>query len=273
MMRGYLSGAVAFVRDNGDELELARLAGLLGRERPDPRAMRTLATRQNEDGGFPYQMIPGRPSAVTSTSNALQWLQDLHLLRSSQTERALAYLLTVQRPDGSWDESPALVKYDPPPLARPGHSAGRNMVTGIAAWWIARLLGAGHESARRAAAYLRASRDGEWPADEPVQVSVVVTAACAAIDGPSSPVAAAGLQVLGRVQAEAWSADRLIDLGNALHGAGLGPEHTLVDEALHRMVELQRGDGGWTSEYGIDREVDLALRALGALLAFGVASG
>jgi hypothetical protein len=272
-MRGYLSGATAFVRDNGDELELARLAGLLGRERPDPRAMRTLSTRQNEDGGFPYQMIPGRPSAVISTSSALQWLQDLRLLRTSQTERALAYLLTVQRPDGSWDESPALVKYDPPPLARPGHTAGRNMVTGIAALWIARLLGAAHESARRAAAYLRTSRDGEWPADEPVQVSVAVTAACAAIDGAASPVAAAGLQVLARIQAEAWSADRLIDLSIALYGAGLGAGETLVHAALRRVVELQRGDGGWTSEYGMDREVDLALRALSALLVFGSTSG
>ena len=273
MSRGYLSGAVAFVRDNGDELELARLAGLLGRERPDPRALRTLSTRQNEDGGFPYQMISGRPSAVVSSSSTLQWLEDLHLLRSSQTERALAYLLTVQRPDGSWDESPALVKYDPPPLARPGHPAGRNMVTGITALWIARLLGVGHESTRRAAAYLRTSRDAEWPADEPIQVGVAVTAACAAIDGASSPVAAAGLQVLGRIPAESWSGDRLIDLGLALRGAGLGADHPLVTDALGRVVAIQRGDGGWTSEYGIDREVDLALRALSALLGFGVTSG
>jgi len=35
----------------------------------------------------------------------------------------------------------------------------------------------------------------------------------------------------------------------------------------------ERDDGGWTSEYGIDREVDLALRALSALLGFGAASG
>lgn len=269
----YLSSAVAFVRDNGDEPELARLAGLLGRERPDPRAMRALSTRQNEDGGFPYLMIPGRPSSVTATAGALQWMQDLRLLGAPQTERALAYLLAAQRPDGSWDESPALVKYDPPPLARPGHTAGRHFVTGTAALWVARLLGAAHDSARRAATYLRASRDGEWPGDEPLQVSIAVTAACAAVDGPTSAVAAAGMQVLNRLAPESWSADRLADLCVALYGAGLDAGGPLVDASLHGLVERQREDGGWTSEYGPDREVDLALRALGTLLSFGLTSG
>jgi hypothetical protein len=269
----YLSGAVAFVRDNGDELELARLAGLLGRERPDPRAMRALVTRQNEDGGFPYLMIPGRPSSVTATAAALQWMHDLRLLRAPQTERALAYLLAAQRPDGSWDESPALVKYDPPPLARPGHPAGRHYVTGTAALWVARLLGPAHDSARRGSTYLRASRDGEWPGDEPLQVSVAVTAACAAVDGPTSVVAASGMQVLNRLAPEGWSADRLADLCVALYGAGLDAGGPLVDASLHGLVERQREDGGWASEYGPDREVDLALRALGALLGFGLTSG
>jgi hypothetical protein len=265
----YLSGAVAFVRDNGDELELARLAGLLGRERPDPRAMRALSTRQNEDGGFPYLMIAGRPSAVTATAGALQWMQDLRLLRAPQTERVLAYFLAAQRPDGSWDESPALVKYDPPPLARPGYAAARHYITATAALWVARLLGPGHDSARRATGYLRASRDGEWPADEPLQVSVAETAACAAVDGPTSTVAAAGMHVLTRLAPESWSADRLADLCVALYGAGLDAGGPLLDGALHGLGERQRDDGGWTSEYGPDRDVDLALLALGALLASG----
>lgn len=269
----YLSRAVAFVRDNGDELELARLAGLLGRERPDPRAMRALATRQNEDGGFPYLMVAGRPSAVTATATALHWLMDLRLLRAPQTERALAYLLAAQRPDGSWDESPALVKYDPPPLARPGHAAGRHFVTGTAALWIARLLEPDHDSARRAAAYLRATRDGDWPADEPLQVSIAVTAACAAIEGATSPAAAAGLQALARLAPEGWSADRLADLCVAFAGAGMARSGPLVGGALEQLAARQRDDGGWTSEYGPDREVDLTLRVLGALFAFGVSSG
>jgi hypothetical protein len=106
-----------------------------------------------------------------------------------------------------------------------------------------------------------------------LQVSVAVTAACAAVDGASSPTAAAGMQVLTRLAPESWSADRLADLCLALYDAGLDAGGALLDGALHGLGDRQRDDGGWTSEYGPDRDVDLALRALGALLASGRTSG
>ena len=271
-MSDYLPRAIAFTQENGDELERGRLAGLLGRERPDQKAARVLVTRQNEDGGFPYQMIPGRPSAVTSTATALLWLQDLRLSGSSQAERAAAFLLTVQRPDGTWEESPALVKYDPPPLTRPGHGAGRAYCTALAAFWLARLLGPRHDSVQRAFATLRASRETGWPEDEPVQIAALVTALCAVVEGPNVAITTAGMEALGRLAPEAWSADRLVDLLGALHAAGYPAEEPLAAWGLRRVLGLQREDGGWSSEHGADREVDLSLRALGALFAFGVPS-
>lgn len=271
-MKDYLPRAVAYIQENGDELERGRLAGLLGRERPEPKVARTLVTRQNEDGAFPYQMVPGRPSAVTATATALQWMQDLRLLRSPQAERAAAYLLMVQRPDGAWEESPALVKFDPPPLTRPGHDAGRTYCTALGAFWLGRLVGPAHESVQRAFGYLRASRDGGWPDDEPVQITVLATAVSAMTGGAASQLAAAGMEALGRLGPEAWSADRLADLLGALYAAGYGAEEPQITWALRRLSQLQREDGGWASEYGSDRDVDLSLRALGAELAFGVPS-
>lgn len=272
-MSGYLPNAIAYIQQNGDELERGRLAGLLGRERPDQKVVRALGTRQNEDGAFPYQMVPGRPSAVTATATALQWMADLRQLRSPQAERAAAFLLTVQRPDGAWEESPALVKFDPPPLTRPGHTAGRLYCTALSAFWLGRLVGPSHESVQRAFGYLRASRDGGWPEDEPMQVTVLATAVCAMAGAAGSRLAVAGLEVLARMAPEAWSADRLADLLGALYGAGYSTEAPQVSWALRRLVELHREDGGWASEYGPDRDVDLSLRVLAALLAFGVPSG
>ncbi|HXF81975.1 MAG TPA: prenyltransferase/squalene oxidase repeat-containing protein [bacterium] len=269
----YLARAVAFIRDAGDELERGRLAGLLGRETPDPRVIRALATRQNEDGGFPYQMVPGRPSAVTTTASALQWLHDLRHAASPQVERAVAYFLTVQRPDGAWEESPALVKFDPPPLARPGHRAGRLYATALVGCWLARLLGPQHESAQRAASVIRAGRAEAWPADEPLQITSLALALAAMVDGLQAPLTRAGLEALGRLPAEAWSADRLAELAAACYAAGVPAEEPLVAWALRHLLALQREDGGWSSEHGVDREVDLSLRALGALLAYGVPAG
>lgn len=271
-MRDYLPRAIIYIQENGDELERGRLGGLLGRDRPDPKATRVLLTRQNEDGGFPYQMVPGRPSAITSTTTALQWMQDLRVLRTPHAERAVAYLLTEQRPAGSWEESPALVKFDPPPLARPGHKAGRTYSTALSAFWLSRLLGPRHEGVQRAFAYLRRVRDAGWPQDEPVQVTSLVAALSGMVDGAASSLAAAGLEALGRRAPEAWSADRLADLLSAMYTAGFATDNPLVVWGLRRLIGLQQEGGGWSSEHGADHDVDLSLRALSALLAFGVPS-
>src|SRR5437870_2105641 len=113
-MHTYLMATIAYIQENGDELERARLAGLLGRSRAEPKVARSLLARQNEDGGFPYGLIQGRPSAITATATAMQWMHHLRLLPSSYVERATGYLLTVQRPDGAWEESPAVLRFDPP---------------------------------------------------------------------------------------------------------------------------------------------------------------
>lgn len=271
-MRDYLSKAIAYIRENGDELERARLAGLLGRTRPEPKVARALLNRQNEDGGFPYGMIPGRASAITSTATALQWLQDLHLLFTPHAERAAAYLLTVQRPEGAWEETPAVVKYDPPPHARPGHMVGRSHCTALATFWLARLAGSRHDAVLRASGYLRAQRDGGWPPDEMVQTASLVIAAFAMIDGLGSPVVVAGVDALSRRPPEVWTPDRLAETLTALYGAGFGADDPLVAWSVRRLLGAQRPDGGWSSEQGTDRDVDLSLRAMSALLVFGVPS-
>lgn len=271
-MRDYLRRAAAYIQENGDELERARLAGLLGRERPDPKSMRALLTRQSDDGGFPYEMVPGRPSSVTSTATALQWMADLRVLSSSQAERAVAFLLSVQRPEGAWWESPSLVKYDPPPQARPGDATGRLYATAAAALWVAQLAGRGHETVRRAFEFLRSTRQGGWPQDEAVRVTALVAALAAMVEGPASELTAAGTEALQRLSPEVWSADRLVDLLGAFYAAGFDTFDPLLEWGLRHLQDLQREDGGWASEHGPDREVDLSLRALGVLLACGVPS-
>jgi len=78
--------------------------------------------------------------------------------------------------------------------------------------------------------------------------------------------------VLRRLAPEAWSPDRLVDLLAALYAGGVAAEDPLAAWGVRRLLALQQEGGGWSSEHGADRDVDLSLRALGALLAFGVSS-
>lgn len=271
-MHTYLMATIAYIQENGDELERARLAGLLGRSRAEPKVARSLLARQNEDGGFPYGLIQGRPSAITATATAMQWMHHLRLLPSSYVERATGYLLTVQRPDGAWEESPAVLRFDPPALIRPGVPLARIYCTALATSWMARLLGPRHDSVMRAARCLRASRDGGWPAEEPAHVTAQVAAALCMVDGPSSAAISAGLEALRRLEPEVWTADRLADALSALYLAGLPADDPFVDGGLARLLTLQRPDGGWSSDDGADRDVDVSLRASGVLLAYGVST-
>jgi hypothetical protein len=267
-----LSAAVAYIHENGEELERARLAGLLGRSRAEPKVARSLLARQNEDGGFPFGLIPGRPSAITATATALQWMEDLHLLPSSYVERAAAYLLTIQRPDGAWEESPGVLRYDPPAWARPGSALARGCCTALALSWMVRLLGRRYDAVIRSAAFLRTSRNDGWPPDEPAHITATIVAALLMVDGSSSAVAAAGVEVLRRLAPETWTTDRLAEALAVLHLAGVSADDPLIASGLQRLLTLQRPDGGWSSEYGPDRDVDLSLHVLSVLLVHGVST-
>ncbi len=271
-MRSYLSYAIAYIEENGDELERARLAGLLGRARPEPKISRTVAIRQNEDGGYPYGMIPGRPSAIASTVTALQWMHDLQLTTGAWVERAVGYLLSIQRPEGTWDENPAVLKYDPPPLFRPGQGRVRLHCTALVAYWLARLVGPAHDTVLRASKYLGAQRAGGWPADEPVETAVLIAAAAALVDGPATSNVTGGLDALSRLAPEVWTTDTLTEMLGAFAAARLTRDHALIPWAVEQLRAAQRADGGWTSVQSGDHDVDLSLRALGALLALGVSA-
>src|SRR5438309_1995467 len=155
---------IAWIDHNGNETERARLRGLLGRPRPEAKVIRTLEARQNDDGGFPSELIQGRPSSIDTTALVLRWLQDLGTLAGPVAERVVTYLFTVQRPDGSWDQPPGLVRYGPPPRLLPGDSRVQALCTAQAAYWLV-LLGHRHDHAvSRAMGYLRARQaaDGRF---------------------------------------------------------------------------------------------------------------
>lgn len=256
-----LARAIAYIRDHGDELERARLAGLLGWPAPEPRVARVLLGRQNDDGGFPYGLLPGRPSSLAATVAALRWMDDLRLLDSPAAERAAAYLLMVQRPAGAWEESPAVLPFHPRPLHRPGDARARVYGTAQAALWLIRLAGARHDAVLRAARYLR----GAVSANVDPPVGALAAAVLMAVDGVSSAAA----DTVRRLPDEAWSPALQADALAVLHVAGVPMSDGLVADGIRRLLAWQRPGGGWASDDGPDHDVDVSLHALGVLLRFG----
>ncbi len=263
---------IAYIDQNGSEMERARLRGILGRARPDAKVVRALEVRQNDDGGFPHGMIQGRLSTIEATTTVLRWMDDLGLLGGPHAERAGMFLLAAQRPDGSWDEPPGLIRHTPPPRLMPGDPRVRSLSTALVAFWLVRLGEHGSDAVARAMAYLRERQapDGRF-------VGYLSTTWLAAAlfrfgEGPDSAAAAKALAALADVPAPRWSPAALAGMLNALGDTGARDDLPLVRESLARLTDLGRSDGSWVSEEGDAHHVEVTLGALRALVLYAAVS-
>jgi squalene cyclase len=259
---------ISGIDQNGTEMERARLRGILGRPRPDTKIVRTIEARQNEDGGVPHQMIAGRLSTIDATTTTLEWLWDLGLGDSPYAERACTYLLSVQRPDGSWDEPPGVLRYSPPPRLLPGDPRVRCRVTALVAFWLAR-AGYRDDATRRAVAYVavRQAPDGRVLGFR--ETTWLLAAASAILDGAASPVTARALESLSAVPDDRWSAGSLAGMLDCLGAAGLSRPVAAIARGLDRLHALARPDGTWLAEEGEAYHMDVTLAALRALIFHG----
>lgn len=257
---------IGYIDQNGSEMERARLRGILGRARPDAKVVRALEARQNDDGGFPHGMTQGRLSTIEATTTALRWMDDLGLLRSPHVERASTYLLAAQRPGGSWDESPGLIRHAPPPRLMPGDPRVQSLSTALVAFWLVRTGERGSDAVARAMAYLRERQapDGRFVGYLPT--TWLAVALFRLEEGPGSAVAAKGLDALAAVPTEKWHPGALAGMLNCLGDAGAGDDLPLVRGGLARLTDLVRPDGSWASEDGDAHDVDVTLGALRSLL-------
>ncbi len=263
---------IAWLDQNGNETERARLRGLLGRPRPDARVVRTLEARQNPDGGFPSDLVQGRPSSIDTTELVLRWMQDLNVLDSPLAQRVVTYLFTAQRPDGSWDESLGLLKFGPPPRLLPGDPRVRTLCTALAAYWLVTLGYRSDHAVSRALAYLRPRQAAGGRFLGFIRTTWVDAALFRFVEGPGSSIAARALEALAAVEPERWRAGALGGMLNGFVESGVPPVAPVVQKGLARLRALAELDGSWLSEEGEFYRAEVTLRALRALLLYGVVS-
>jgi Prenyltransferase and squalene oxidase repeat len=256
---------IASIDQQGTDMDRARLRGILGRPRPDAKIVRAIEARQNEDGGVPYGLVPGRPSTVDATAATLEALWDLGLRESAYAERAVTYLLSTQRPDGAWDEPPALLRYGPPPRLMPGDPRVRCRSTALVAFWLAR-IGPRDDVTRRALAYVAGRQAPDGRVLGFLESTWLVAAASCMVDGRDSPGAARAMAALAAVAGERWSAGALAGMLNCLGAAGLPRSVAIIGRGLRRLRALARPDGLWLSEEGEAYHIEVTLAALRALV-------
>lgn len=261
---------IAYIDQNGNEMERARLRGLLGRPRPEAKIVRMLEARQNDDGGFPSELVQGRPSSVDATALVLGWMEDLGMLGSAQAERVVTYLLAAQRPDGTWDESPGLLKYGPPPRLLPGDPRVQTLCTALAAYWLV-LLGYRQDHAvSRALACLRARQAAEGRFLGYLRTTWTAAAVFRLVEGAGSAAGTRALDALAAVEDERWYPGALTGMLGCLAEAGVPMSSAVIERGLARLWAIAQPDGSWASEDGEFYHVEVTLGGLRALLLYGI---
>jgi hypothetical protein len=269
-----IDAAIGYVVAHGDPVERARLSYLRAGTPPPPAALERIAAEQTPAGGWPAAGDGSVPS-VDATCFRLAELDDLGGLHGPQVDRALAWLASVQRPDGTWQEDASLAA-EAPPWAMPGDPEATLYLSAVAGFWLTVAEVEAHphheEPARYEATLQAAARfvvgrlrpDGTWPS-----FLAAGWHAAGLLHEQQFFYESARVQlVLGDRLPDMSPAD-VANMAAALRRVNLGDDW-LLQSARKRLGETQRTDGGWDSDEGPLFDVHTTLTAIRACRPEGI---
>ena len=263
-----IDSAIRYVIAQGDPVERARLSFLRTGAPPPPHIIERIGAGQTASGGWPASGDGTVPS-VDATCYRLGELDDLGGLRGPEVERALNWLATAQRADGTWQEDASLAE-EAPEWARPGDPEATLYLTALAGFWLTVAevethphyeAPARHASVLNAAARWTVSQlrpDGTWPSFLAAGWHLA-----GLLHGEQFFYESARVQlVLGDRLGDMSPAD-VAAMAAALRRVNLGDDW-LLQSARKRLAETQRTDGGWDSDEGPIFDVNTTLVAIRA---------
>lgn len=268
-----LDAAIGFVVAHGDAVDRARLSWLRVGTPPATAILEDAEVGQAPDGGWPA-IWGGDVASVDATCFRLAELDDLGALGRPAARRALDWLATVQRPDGTWEEDESLSGWAPP-WATPGDPEARLYLTANAGFWLtvaghdARAAGpldhrvggvyAGvvHGAAQAFAAAIRP--DGTWPS-----FLAAGWLGAAVLHRQEMYYESARIQVVLADRVREMTPSDLTAMASAMRRVGLSANDSLLIAAHRRLAETQRSDGGWASDDGEAFNVHTTLAAIRA---------
>lgn len=259
--------AVAFIREHGDELDNNRLDWLSGEGTAlSGEQERHFYAGQRADGGWPPYWAPEYSSLDATCFRMARGEGLAPGLNPVPFERAIEFLRSRQRADGSWEEDDS-VRELAPPWAVPGELAPRLYLTANCGWWLAnaRLTSfvTSDEAAMHAGAYLERhlAQDGSLPSF----LQAHWLAAGLWIRLGRNDLANRTLDHLATRIDESVPAGALGWMLTTFSGLGIS-EHPLIQKAAAQLMAQQRADGSWASEDGSDRDPYVTVEALRGLI-------
>jgi hypothetical protein len=253
-----LDAAIGFVVAKGDPVDRARLSYLRTGNPPSDELLQGCEAGQTLVGGWPA-FYSGRTPSIDATCFRLALLDDLGALSRHPARRALHWLASRQRPEGTWQEDETLAA-DAPPWAQPGDPEATLYLTANAAFWLA-VSGDYPDNAQRAAEVIRDSLnpDGSWP-------SYLVTGwlGAALLHRQQMFYDSARMQAVLTDRMPGLSAGDAAWLAASLRRLGVSPDDWTLTAARRRLAATQRSDGGWTSDDGELFDINITLQAIRA---------
>lgn len=265
-----ITKSIGFIEERGTALEKARMRHILYGQKPETEVVQSFTGLQNEDGGFPYDLVQGNLSAVDNTLVALWWMDELGLLKSSTADKVVGYLLGMQRDDGGWDEDPSIAQYDLPPWINPGDLRTRTYLSAYAAYWLAIRGSATHPAFKKTLEFLLKNRDETGKFFGFLHTTWIATSAFLMVRPQYSKVVERGLQVLLNRPLTEWEASQIAWALDCLNRAGLQENHPFTQKCLTELLNQQMPDGSWSSEDGEAFAVDATIGALKVLKLYGL---
>ncbi|MEO3744977.1 prenyltransferase/squalene oxidase repeat-containing protein [Plantactinospora sp. B5E13] len=268
-----MDAAIGFVVAHGDAVDRARLQRLRTGTAPAPELLAEAEVGPAPDGGWPASWA-AEVGSVDATCFRLAELDDLGALGRDAARRALDWLVSRQRADGTWEEDPSLAA-EAPPWARPGDPEATLYLTANAGYWLTvagldarpagpldTRVGGAYAGVVQAAAQALAGQlrpDGTWP-------SYLATGwlAAAVLHGRGLFGESARIQSVLAVRLPEMSPADVAWMASALRRVGVAAAGWLLAAARRRLAETQRSDGGWPSDDGAMFEVHTTLAAIRA---------
>lgn len=239
--------ALQLIRLKGDAVQRCRLAYALGQSKDTLPVERHLEQLQLPEGGFPYKNSPGSPYSLSITGAKMPMLAELDLSDAPLCKRLVRFLVSIQHPEGYWDENPALPASVGGPMPfwdTPGDLNTQLWITGDLAGGLLR-LGHGAACVQQATEYLLRHRKPDGTFQGFRHTTWLAVPLLARQRGVDDPMVQGAVKALRRLPD--WDATDLTWALESLHCAGLPARHEAVAALLTQLEGLQEPDGRWKS--------------------------